>query len=305
MLPLTAPHLEQTEISHITLQAQAIQTLHPDSTTPPILMHPIYNGIAIRTFPQLTGKLNRVVGLGMGLGINHEFSHADLDVLELLYAEIGLTPDIHLCEEAHPSVQRVLRDRAYRCWGELGVYVRGLGGEMEGEMEGGTGGAEVSELVISPSEHGSTKEEEEEEEEKKAEEEFIEASIAGFSEQGRSRELLGLLARIAVLRADTRLFVARVQGQVVGTAALGVLETQDGERVGHLYLDSTVPRFRGLGVHVQLIRARVRCARQMGLRIVTLSTGVKGGSKRNAEREGFELVYRKRGFVKGVLGYES
>ncbi|PYH94787.1 hypothetical protein BO71DRAFT_475104 [Aspergillus ellipticus CBS 707.79] len=290
-LPLTISQLERTEIAHINRQAQAIQILHLTPTlTTPIIIQPICNGTAVRTLRAYTGKLNRVVGLGMA----HAVTHIDLETLEALYGEIGLTPDVHLCEAADGSAERVLGERGYWCWGELGVYVRYLGSGIEGEGEGKGMDvvAEVEELK-DPSEQ--------------EKEEFIEASIAGFAEQGRSRDLLGVLARIAVVREDTRLFVARGEGGVVvGTAALGVLDAgegvEEGESVGHLYLDSTVPGYRGKGVHVGLIRERVRCARKMGLRVVSLSTGVEGGSKRNAEREGFELVYRKKGFVKGQRG---
>ena len=128
-------------------------------------------------------------------------------------------------------------------------------------------------------------------------EEFIAASVAGYRDGGRKEELLGLLARLATVRGDTGLFVARrVKGGeeeavVVGCAALGVLGSGDGagkgqgERVGHLYLDSTVPGYRGIGVHGALIRARLNKCRDLGLRVVTLATGVGGGSARNVERE--------------------
>ncbi|PYI00416.1 hypothetical protein BO78DRAFT_42969 [Aspergillus sclerotiicarbonarius CBS 121057] len=274
------PLLEQSECTHLAQQAHALITLTknptPPNPTPPILIHEPPPGLAIRTTPSNEGKLNCAVGLAISTPLT---SHA-LTTLEHLYAEIGLYPEIHLSETAHPSAKSLLQERGYRVVGEVGVYLlssalSSLSGLGDGE------GLEVTELVNPTAEE---------------KEEFVAASVAGFRDTGRKEDLLALLARLATVRADTGLFVAReAGGEVVGCAALGVLETGggEGEKIGHLYLDSTVPGYRGKGVHGALIRARLNRCRELGLKVVTLATGVGGGSARNAEREGFELGYRK------------
>lgn len=121
-------------------------------------------------------------------------------------------------------------------------------------------------------------------------EDFIETSIAGFQSNGRSRELLEALARIATRRPDTQLFVAVVNNKIAGSAALASIETSDGS-VAHLYLDSTLPNYRGRGVQQALIQARLREARRRGVSLATTITRVGDGSARNAERAGLRIAY--------------
>ncbi|KAJ5769650.1 hypothetical protein N7520_004209 [Penicillium odoratum] len=120
-------------------------------------------------------------------------------------------------------------------------------------------------------------------------EEFIEASIAGFQDNGRSRDLLGALAALAIQRKDM-LFFAEANGQLAGTAVMATMDTPDGT-VAHFYLDSTIPRFRGQGVHLALIQARLRAAHQLGHCLATSITRIGDGSGRNAERAGMSVAY--------------
>ncbi|RAL03631.1 uncharacterized protein BO80DRAFT_349987, partial [Aspergillus ibericus CBS 121593] len=292
-MQISIPLIEQSECTHLAHQAHALTTLTPHSN-PPILIHPLNTGLAIRTTTTATNKLNRAVGLA----ISTPLTPHDLTTLEHLYADIHLHPEIHLAETAHPAAGILLRERGCEDVGEVGVYVLSLDSVALGHGDGGRDGIEVLE-VINPTEE--------------EREEFVAASVAGFRDTGRSEELLALLARLAAVRGDTGVFVARgATEEVVGCAALGVLDTclSDGggdvkgkggrEKIGHLYLDSTVPGYRGMGVHRALIRARLKKCRELGLRVVTLATKVGGGSARNAEREGFELGYRK-----GVWVYTS
>jgi GNAT superfamily N-acetyltransferase len=133
-------------------------------------------------------------------------------------------------------------------------------------------------------------------------EDFIEASIIGFQSHGRSRELLGELARIATRRADTQLFIALVDNKIAGSAALAsiAIENSDGG-VAHLYLDSTLPGYRGRGVQQALIQARLREAQRRGLSLATTITRVGDGSARNAERAGLRIAYTTSIFTRPGL----
>ncbi|OOF96342.1 hypothetical protein ASPCADRAFT_404885 [Aspergillus carbonarius ITEM 5010] len=138
--PIPIPFLEQSECTHYAQQAHALTlTLTPNiSPSPPILIHPLTTttGLAIRTLPSNTGKLNRVVGLA----ISTPLTPHDLSSLEHIYAKI-------VTELRNPTEEQ--------------------------------------------------------------KEEFIAASVAGYRDGGRKEELLGLLARLATVRGDTGLFVAR------------------------------------------------------------------------------------------------
>ena len=62
-------------------------------------------------------------------------------------------------------------------------------------------------------------------------------------------------------------------------------------KTAHLYLDSTLPEYRGRGVHLALIEARLRDVQQLGLHLATTITRVGSGSARNMEGSGVRLAY--------------
>jgi GNAT superfamily N-acetyltransferase len=86
------------------------------------------------------------------------------------------------------------------------------------------------------------------------------------------------------------LFIARVDNKIAGSAALASIKTSDGG-VAHLYLDSTLPGYRGRGVQQALIQARLREALRRGLSLATTIARVGDGSARNAERAGLRIAY--------------
>ncbi|THY85486.1 hypothetical protein D6C93_08202 [Aureobasidium pullulans] len=56
---------------------------------------------------------------------------------------------------------------------------------------------------------------------------FIQASVDGFSSTGRAPELLKVLAESAAARSDTILFSASLDGELVGTAAMAMIDVED------------------------------------------------------------------------------
>jgi hypothetical protein len=60
-----------------------------------------------------------------------------------------------------------------------------------------------------------------------------------------------------------------------------------------LFADSTIARFRGGGLHAELIAARLNEALAQGCELATASTLPGSGSQRNYERLGFEVVYTR------------
>jgi GNAT superfamily N-acetyltransferase len=127
--------------------------------------------------------------------------------------------------------------------------------------------------------------------------EFPRICLAGFRDNGRPEFLLKTLARIAVSRADTLLYLATVDGKIVGSAGLALIETSKG-KVAHLYIDSTLPEYRGRGIQAALIRARVSDAWKAGFDLASAGTRPANVSSRNVERAGFSLAYTKTTFVK-------
>ncbi|KAJ5745028.1 hypothetical protein N7533_009898 [Penicillium manginii] len=275
---------ECTEMLHIRRQAEVCQELFPNED---VAIQPLPSGgIAIRTRAIFQGKLNRAVGCGDAREINEE----EVRGLEEFFTASGLTPEIHLGPFASSADFTLLKSRGYEEKGKLTTYWCALGqpDPSPPPHQGGLDACkpEASKVLVRRVESHER-------------ERFVEASIAGFSSNGRSRELLGALAEIATRRTDTRLYFAEVDGQVAGTAALASIATDsDGVGVAHLYLDSTLPKYRGQGVQQALILGRLEEARNWGLRLATCITRVGDASGRNAGRVGLRV-----GYTTSVMGF--
>ncbi len=77
-------------------------------------------------------------------------------------------------------------------------------------------------------------------------------------------------------------------GQPAGGGALAIHEG-----LAVLFSDSTIPRWRRLGLHRELIAARLNEALARGCVLATASTLPGSASQRNFERLGFQIAYTK------------
>lgn len=248
---------------HIRKQAEAYAQIHPEQKIK--IWQPQKGGIGILTLPILQGKLNRAVGCGRVSPLQED----DLRELESIFATIGLECEIH--PSVFASAPEALLSRGYTERAVLSTYWCNV---RDWAMAVPDRSRKITVRVAEPDETH----------------QFIEASISGFQSNGRSRELLGALAELAIQRKDI-LFFAEVNGQVAGTAAMAILGTPDGKQVAHLYLDSTHPDFRGQGVQLALIQERLRTSHQLNLEMATSITQAGDGSARNAERAGLSVAY--------------
>ncbi|KAJ5220506.1 hypothetical protein N7468_009710 [Penicillium chermesinum] len=229
-------------------------------------------GVLIRTSSALTGKLNRAVGSGKQGALDN----ADLEKVESIFGVIGLGAEIHLSPFASAATIQTLLSRGYVNWGRLHTYWCRVDGPPADHATG-TRKAEPGHVVTRTVQSSEI-------------EQFVQASVAGFEDGGRSPALLRTVAGIAASRPDTTLYLAEVDGHVAGGAAMAIIETADGS-VAHLYLDSTIPRHRGRGVHQALIHARLHDAHHSGISVASMITRPGSGSARNAERAGLSLAY--------------
>jgi GNAT superfamily N-acetyltransferase len=83
-------------------------------------------------------------------------------------------------------------------------------------------------------------------------------------------------------------WMARVDGQPAGGASLVI---HDG--LALFCGDGTLPSFRNRGVQTALLRARLTHALTAGCRLAVTCTQPGSGSQRNAERQGFRVVYAR------------
>ncbi len=275
---LTSPHvatvLEEAEARHLRRQVETWRALGARDAR----VVDIAGGVAAFTQRAFGRKLNHVTGLGM----HGPVDPAALEALESDYAARGLGVEIDLCPHADPGLLPLLAARGYAVDAFSSTYARMLDdlpspGMPSQDIEVLEGGA--------------------------ADDLFVQASIAGFSVQARERprDLLDALARIAQAREDTSLFVARVAGQVAGSAGLSVAATPLG-LVGELYIASTLPAFRGRGVQTALLRARLQAAKAAGCALAVVMARPANASARNTERAGFRLAFTKATFARPLPG---
>jgi Acetyltransferase (GNAT) family len=86
----------------------------------------------------------------------------------------------------------------------------------------------------------------------------------------------------------TTSWLARVDGQLAGGGSLMI---QDG--LALICGDGTLPGHRHRGVHTLLLQARLAHAVASGCTLAAICTQPGSGSQRNAERQGFQVVYAR------------
>ncbi|KAL4812558.1 hypothetical protein BDW67DRAFT_193558 [Aspergillus spinulosporus] len=284
--PAEARLIERAETAFITAQIDAGRRVYPEDG---FVAEPIGGGVAAVTKASFGRKLNHVAGIGMECPVTDK----DIDDIERLYKAIGVQPEINLCPFAHGSAVEVLKKRGYMICAEMNVYALPLqdyeaddGSRPEEEDHKQTKGEEICIVPVLKEDHTL----------------FIQSSTTGFAfPDSLNLNLFHTLATIATLRPDTRLYLAKIDGKIAGTAGLALIATSLG-RVAELYIDSTLPQFRGMGVQAALLRARLAEAKREGCAIAAVTTWPGGVSARNMERVGFKLAYRKDVFTPGSSG---
>ncbi len=266
--PQVARAIEAAEAHHLRVQVDTWRALGASDAH----VVELGTGVAAFTEPLFGRKLNHVTGLGMGDAPVDE--HA-LAPLEAAYAERGLATEIDLCPHADAALLALLARRGYAVNAFSNTYARTLD-----DVGSATANARGHDVEILQGAAAAAL--------------FVDACVEGFSVQAtqRPRELLVALARIARARDDTALFVARIDGQVAGSAGLSVADTPLGP-IGELYIASTLPAWRGRGVQAALLRARLVAAREAGCALAVVMARAANTSARNTERAGFHLAFTK------------
>jgi GNAT superfamily N-acetyltransferase len=266
----TAQHLEEADVLHITRQIEACAQIFPEHKS---FTMPIGSGVAAITLPSFGRKLNRVVGYGMGGTV----SEKDLEIIEDLFAKNEVDTEICLSPLADPSMLQILVERGYSVTRFINSYAKSLTEWDLTEVQG-------SSVAITRMSAEKTQE-------------FSKLSVDGYKDGGRAELLLETLGRVAALREDTSLYIATVDGKIAGSAAMALIETLKGG-VAHLYIDSTLPEYRGQEIQAALLKARLADARKAGFDLASVQAQPGNGSCRNIERAGFGLAYTKIWFAK-------
>ncbi|THV72315.1 hypothetical protein D6D27_09626 [Aureobasidium pullulans] len=261
--------IAKAEALHLERQILALQALYP---TQGYTIKRVVGSTTILSPAMLGRKLNHTYGFALG----GEVTMDDLHAIEAAYEQNGVHPEIYMCEFADGSAFDLLSAQ-YTVTGSLCEYQRSLS-DFQGPAMLGSG-IEISKL--GPQDH----------------ETFIRASVDGFSSTGRALELLKVLAESATARSDTILFLASLDGEIAGTAAMAMIDVED-IKVVVFFIDSCLPNARGKGVHKTLLLERLRVAKDRGCDIAVATAGEDSISGRNIERVEFRQAFSCKTYTK-------
>jgi GNAT superfamily N-acetyltransferase len=222
-------------------------------------------GVAV--FAGAESPLSHAVGMGLCGPVTEE----QLREVELFFRARGARPAVDLCPLAHPSLVELLGKRGYRVTQFDNVLVKRLAG---------------TEIVITPRVRLGMPDEVDL---------WSHTVGRGFFEQTELTTEEMDVGRAICEMPGAMWYLASVEsGEVAGGAALSM---HNG--LATLFADSTTAAHRRLGLHRELIAARLNEAVAQGCDLATASAMPGGASQRNYERLGFEVVYTRTSFAAG------
>ncbi|THW08532.1 hypothetical protein D6D02_10341 [Aureobasidium pullulans] len=261
--------IAKAEALHLERQILALQALYP---TQGYTVKRVAGSTTILSPAMLGRKLNHTYGFAL----EGEVTMDDLHAIEAAYKQNGVHPEIDMCDYAHGSAFDLLSAQ-YTVTGSLCEYQQSLSGFQGPDILRG----DMNISILGPEDHNT----------------FIQASVDGFSSTGRAPELLEVLAESAAARSDTILFSASLDGELVGTAAMAMIDVED-IKVVVFFIDSCLPNARGKSVHKALLLERLRVARDRGCDVAVATAREGSISGRNIEKVGFRRAYSCKTYTK-------
>jgi GNAT superfamily N-acetyltransferase len=235
-------------------------------STPSAHARPFLGGYAVRT------GVGYPINRGMGVGFQPTIQPSEWEDFEAFYTAAGLPAELELCPLAHPSFLPLVAQRGYSVFRFYNVYLLPLSSSRRSSSRSPT-------IDI----HQATE----------TECALWAQTVAGtaHTEDPRVR-----LAQAAFSRPGVQCYLATMQGEVAGGAALSM-----SNGIGTLSFMATLPAFRHQGVQHALIAERLAVAAAHGCELALCSTNPGNQSQRNVQRHGFGLAYTKV-FVRKRVG---
>jgi GNAT superfamily N-acetyltransferase len=237
---------------------------------------PIGGGVAV--FTGVGSAVNKVIGVGF----DDVPADAVWDEVERKYAERHCQVRVEIATLAHPDIPARLSRRGYVLMDFENVLAFDLSRPSPAANDTADAAPVVARDADSP-------------------EQWMDVVIEGFSSPDgtpRSSEAFSdeALRQVYVDFAASPeyvRYVARVEGALAGGAAMRL----SGD-IAQFCGAATLPAFRRRGVQSALLRRRLDDARAAGCALATVTTQPGSKSNRNAQRQGFELLYPRAVLVK-------
>ncbi|MGH9660084.1 MAG: GNAT family N-acetyltransferase [Bryobacteraceae bacterium] len=193
------------------------------------------------------------------VGLDGPVEAAEFDRLEKFFLERGCAATISLCPEADPTLVGHMAARGYRLMHFEHTLARAVSGDAR--VPSGVRHARAGEGAV-----------------------WARTILEGFSDGAPVLDDGSLEA----LFNPESCFLAEAGGIVAGGAAAFLHD-----RAVLLAGDATLPAFRGRGIQLALIAARLALARERGCDLAMACTLPGSISQRNYQRAGFQIVYTK------------
>lgn len=241
------------------LLAQTFSRISPEEEATAL---PVAGGYT--TFFSAQLPINRAIGVGLTDAVQRH----DLEQVETFYRSRNQPVEIEVSPFTQPSLLSILKERHYHVHHFYSVYAHYV---------------ETVPLATAPSDITVKQVD-------RSEEAHIWASIAMNNEPTEidTSNKWYALGLAGFRRPSSTLFMAYVQDQPVGTAAMCLRD-----RIASLSFASTRAAFRNRGVQQALIHARLQAAQVAGCDLIITTTVPGNNSMRNLIRAGFEIAYTK------------
>jgi GNAT superfamily N-acetyltransferase len=215
-----------------------------------------------------------------GLGLHGSVAEADLALMEAFFRERGTTIQIEVASLADPLLLPALSRRGYLIMEQTHTLVSPrkawVSREQPLHQSSSSGVMELVRVKADGLEH------------------WVDVVLRCFFEEPEAppptlRDGAIAMAMVSGVTA----WLARVDGQPAGGGSLFI---HDG--LALICGDGTLPNFRHRGVQTALLRARLTHALAAGCDLAVICTQPGSGSQRNAERQGFRVVYARTMMIK-------
>ena len=226
----------------------------------------VAGGLAVSKGPR------SVLSAAFGLGLSGPVSTRELDRVEAHLGALGGEVRVELCPQADPALAAELARRRYRVTRFLLVLSRPVERRADAAAGRRPSEAGVEVRAIRPDEAHA----------------WVDAfAVAHHGEPPATDEAVDDL--LAVTRAEGSIcFAALDLGVPVAVALLSVHR-----RLALLSGAGVVPRWRGRGLQLALVRGRLAAAARLGCDLAAAATEPGGASQLTLEKAGFRVAYPK------------
>jgi GNAT superfamily N-acetyltransferase len=201
----------------------------------------------------------------VAVGLNGPVGEDEINALEYFFRRRGAPVTVDLCPLVDPGFLRALSRRGYRVTEFNNVLVKRLAG---------------TEIAFTPRIRRALPDE--------ADLWSYTVGRGFFGQPQLTFEEMDVGRAIFAMPSAMCYLSVAEHGEPAGGAASAIYSG-----LATLFADSTIARFRNLGLQQELIAARLNEALAQGCDMATASTEAGSGSQRNYERMGFEVVYTK------------